>query len=270
MRLKFWGVRGSTPTPEVQNLGYGGNTSCLEIRSSENEVFIFDAGSGIRPLGQSLAAEFKGQKLSVNVFLTHFHWDHIQGLPFFLPFYKIDNEMTFHGASAMGHLQERLQGQMSKPYFPVSMDVGAHRNFVELDPGELKLGSLRIHPFPLNHPQGASGYRIESSTGSIVYATDLEHGHAKLDSVIREYCQGADILVYDCNYTPEEYASHTGWGHSTWRAAVDVAKDAGVKRLIIFHHDPWHNDQMMDAIVAQAREHFDDVLAATEGWAVEV
>jgi phosphoribosyl 1,2-cyclic phosphodiesterase len=270
MRLKIWGVRGSTPTPEVQNLGYGGNTSCLEIRSAENEVFIFDAGSGMRHLGQSLTEEFKGQKLSLNVFLTHFHWDHIQGLPFFLPFYKTDNEMTFHASRELGPLAEKLQGQMSKPYFPVSMDIGARRNFVELDSTELRFGSLRVRTFPLNHPQGAWGYRIESGAGSIVYATDLEHGNQRLDGVLREYSQGADILIYDCNYTPEEYASHIGWGHSTWSEAVNVAKDAGVKRLILFHHDPWHNDRMLDAIVAQARERFDNTLAATEGWSVDV
>ncbi len=269
MRLKFWGVRGSTPTPDIQNLAYGGNTPCVEVRSDENEVFIFDGGSGVRYLGQSLLEEFKSQKLGLHLFLTHYHWDHIQGIPFFLPLYKLDNEITFYASRELGPLQERLQGQMSKPYFPVSLAVGAHRNFVELA-GEIRFGSLCIHPFPLFHPQGACGYRIESPGGSVVYATDREHGDARLDAVMREYCQGAGILIYDAQYTPEEYVVHAGWGHSTWREATQVARDAGVKQLVLFHHDPWHSDQMMLDIVRQARTHFENTIVATEGWSTEI
>src|SRR5215472_1395899 len=125
MRVKFWGVRGSTPTPEIQNLAYGGNTSCVEVRSDDNEVLILDGGSGVRRLGQSLLDEFKDCRLSINMLLTHFHWDHIQGIPFFLPLYRQDNEMNFYAARSLGPLRERLHGQMSKPYFPVSLDIGA-------------------------------------------------------------------------------------------------------------------------------------------------
>jgi phosphoribosyl 1,2-cyclic phosphodiesterase len=270
MLVRFWGVRGSTPTPEIQNLGYGGNTSCVEVRSDENDVLIFDGGSGVRRLGQSLHEEFRDQKLSVSMFLSHFHWDHIQGIPFFLPLYVPENEMTFYAGKFLGPLQERLHGQMSKPYFPVSLDVGARSNFVEVDSGKIEVGRLRIHPFRLHHPQGSCGYRVESQRGSIVFAMDREHGDPHLDREVREYSQQADILIYDAQYTPAEYPSHRGWGHSTWEEGVKVARDAGVKQLILCHHDPWHNDQDVLEIQQQARAQFENTLAATEGWSAVI
>jgi phosphoribosyl 1,2-cyclic phosphodiesterase len=271
LQVKFWGVRGSIPTPQIENLTYGGNTPCVEVRSANSDVLIFDGGTGIRNLGQSLMEEFKSAKLSPHIFLTHFHWDHIQGIPFFRPLYQAENEVTFYSSDRLSPLQERLQGLMAKPYFPVSFEVlSGRRTFVEIGSEPVKRGDVCIYPFPLNHPQGAVGYRIESPRGVIVYATDLEHGHQELDDVVREYSRRADILIFDAQYAPDEYESHKGWGHSTWLEATRVARDAGVKQLVLFHHDPWHNDKTLFDIVKQARTFFENTFAASEGWFAEV
>jgi phosphoribosyl 1,2-cyclic phosphodiesterase len=271
LRLKVWGARGSCPTPVLGNLGYGGNTPCLEIRGAENQVVIFDAGTGIRNLGEALFAEFEGRPLSLNIFLTHYHWDHIQGLPFFRLLYQAGTEITFHAAARLGSIQERLHGQMKAPYFPVDFESVASRvRFVELDEGSVhRVGSLRVIPFPMHHPQGAAGYRIEAPQGVIVYASDLEPGDSKLDRVVREASEGARTLVYDSQFTPDEYLAHKGWGHSHWGEAVTVARDARVHQLVLFHHDPFHDDHALARIEADTQARFENALAAREGWFAE-
>jgi phosphoribosyl 1,2-cyclic phosphodiesterase len=268
VRLRFWGVRGSTPTPQVENLTFGGNTSCVEIRTAQNESLIFDAGSGIRNLGQTLMKEAQGKPIDVKLFLTHFHWDHIQGMPFFAPIYGPKNTVSFYTGLTGRPLQETLEGQMAKPYFPVDFDqVAAKRDFHTIDRGEsFETGGVKVIPFPLNHPQNASGYRIEIGDKVIVYATDYEHGHPVLDQTVREYAQGADILICDAQYTPEEYEKHHGWGHSTWRNAVHIARDSAVRQLFLFHHDPTHDDQQMMRITEDARMQFENTTAAWEGF----
>ena len=266
MRLKFWGVRGSTPTPVKENLGFGGNTPCLEIRLPNDEIFVFDAGTGIRNLGLALTQEFAGQNLSMRIFLTHFHWDHIQGIPFFKPLYDAGCKATFHAFSSTAGLEEMLKGQMTNPYFPVDLEfMAAQKDFVNIQEEALHFGDLSIHPFPLNHPQGAFGYRIESGGAVIVYASDLEHGHRRLDKVVRRYSEGADILIYDSQYTPEQYRNHKGWGHSTWLEATKVARDAGVERLFLFHHHPSHDDRTFSHLVEEARSQFENTHGAKEG-----
>ena len=269
IRLKFWGVRGSTPTPQLENLRYGGNTSCLELRLPDNQSIIFDAGSGLRNLGATLLKEADGAALDLKVFLTHFHWDHIQGIPFFAPLFRAGNRVTFH-SHCNGSLEETLEGQMARPYFPIDLaSVAARREFVELDSQAVSFSGITVRPFPLNHPQGAVGYRIESGKTVIVYATDLEHGHDRLDRVLRDNATGADLLIYDAQYTPEEYGGYRGWGHSTWAEGVQVAKEAGAKQLLLFHHDPSHDDSFLDEIGDTARRQFSDVAPATEGSVVE-
>jgi len=267
VKLNFWGVRGSIPTPQVENLSYGGNTACIEVRSND-QVLIFDGGTGIRNLGRLLVEESRAKKLTSHVFLTHFHWDHIQGIPFFEVLYQPESHVTFYSSCSLGPLEDKLEGVMSKPYFPVSFDMlkDSQRSFVEIESAPVRLGDLQIYSFPLNHPQGAFGYRIESPHSVIVYASDLEHGNHGLDGVLREYAQGANILIYDAQYTPKEYETHKGWGHSTWLEATQVARDAKVEHLILFHHDPWHDDQSLFNIVQNARFQFENTIAASEGW----
>lgn len=267
MKLKLWGVRGSIPTPRKENLGYGGNTSCIEIRLPNHEFFIFDAGTGIRELGRALQQTSLHGSSDIHLFLTHFHWDHIQGIPFFGPLYDPNCRMNFYATSYACGLHEALAGQMTNPYFPVNFEaVSGNHRFINMGGSPISLGSLTVRPFPMHHPQGAGGYRIESGGASIVYATDREHGHEKLDEVLRDYAQDADILIHDAQYTPEEYARFKGYGHSTWEEAVNVALECNVKQLVLSHHDPNHDDQVVSAIVDCARARFPNTIGAREGW----
>jgi phosphoribosyl 1,2-cyclic phosphodiesterase len=262
IELKFWGVRGSTPTPVVENLGYGGNTTCMEITGAHGERIIFDAGSGIRELGLQISADKQLQEL--DIFLTHFHWDHIQGIPFFSPLMRPGNKIRFHSFPPVEEIQARLERQMSNPYFTLEFSkVGAQREFFTVE-NTFRKGSLSVTSFPLNHPQGAFGYRIESEGRAVVIATDFEHGNEKLDKTLREYAEGADVLVYDAQYTPLEYEARQGWGHSSYIEAASVARDAGVGQLILFHHDPAHSDRAINNIVAAAQALFENTTAARE------
>ena len=269
LQLKFWGVRGSIPSPQIEMLGFGGNTTCVEVRLPGGDSMIIDGGTGVRNLGLSLVKERPKQAMNLHFFLTHFHWDHIQGLPFFAPFYSAENVITFHASRPRSEVWETLEGQMSHPYSPVRFDMlSAHRDIVEVGSDPLRYGDLSLRAFPLNHPQGAVGCRLELDGAVIVHASDTEHGHPRLDNVLREYAQNADILIYDSQYTPEEYESRKGWGHSTWLEATRVARDAGVKRLILFHHDPSHTDSCVAQILDQARSRFENTDAAREGKAI--
>jgi phosphoribosyl 1,2-cyclic phosphodiesterase len=268
IRLKFWGVRGSIPVPGHEFLGCGGNTTCLELRVGD-AIIIIDAGTGIRSLGLALLQEFTGSRLSLDLLLTHFHWDHIQGLPFFAPIYSPDSEIRFHSIRPAAKTRELLEGEMTHPYFPVPFELlPARRTFNDMSNSPLKLPNVTIHPFPMNHPQGATGFRIEAGDKVITHASDLEHGDAKFDAILREHAEGSNVLVYDAQFTPEEYPGHKGWGHSTWLEATKVAKDCKVERLVLFHHDPSHQDTTMINIVADATKHFENTKAAQEGMEI--
>lgn len=264
--FKFWGVRGSIPTPSLPNMGCGGNTSCLEVRLPSGEVLIIDGGTGIRPLGASLAAAAAGEFTSLHVFLTHFHWDHIQGLPFFQPLYGADNSVTFYSVKPGDETSDILEGQMNRPYFPVNFAfLPAKRSFVQLSEEDLRFGEVEVKHFPLNHPQGCSGYSFTHQGRKLVFASDHEHGNPEFDEILREAAQDAEVLIYDAQFTPEEYPSRKGWGHSTWLRGTEVARQAGVQRLFLFHHDPGHTDEMMQNILAEARTHFAETYIAVEG-----
>ncbi len=268
LQLRFWGVRGSIPTPTPEHLAFGGNTACIEIRAG-GQLFVIDGGTGARSLGLCLQNEFASTDLQLTFLLSHFHWDHIQGLPFFAPLYRQGNRVTFCSGRGADELQDILEGQMTNPYFPVRFDLlGAARSFVSL-PGETPRNSaVNVHPFPLHHPQGATGFRIEVGGKVVTHASDLEHGDAKFDRTLREYAQNADVLIYDAQYTPEEYESKRGWGHSTWLEATRVARDCKVEQLILFHHDPNHDDNCLRGIQNEARRHFGNTDAAKEGWQI--
>jgi phosphoribosyl 1,2-cyclic phosphodiesterase len=269
--VKFWGVRGTTPTPGREFSQHGGNTACVEVRLADGQILIFDAGTGVRRLGQSLMREYAGRHFTVKCFMSHFHWDHIQGIPFFAPLYSPAAEVTFYSIRDCDEVRRTLEGQMLTPYFPVGFDyMSANRVFVKLDENGHNCNELAVRAFPMNHPQGAVGYQIEYRGAKIVYASDLEHGHASLDRVVREYACGADVLIYDAQFTPEEYKARRGWGHSTWLEATYVARDAGVKQLVLIHHDPDHDDSTLCHIVDKACEEFEFTRAASEGSCVGV
>ena len=267
MLVRFWGVRGSTPTPQAENLRYGGNTSCVEVRIGRS-VYVFDCGTGFRQLGRQLSREFAGQATLTHVFVSHFHWDHIQGIPFFLPLYEpSENQFVFHASARTRSLQRVMEEQMASPYFPVNMDeMKGQRSFANIDEGRVQIDdTVTVEAAWLNHPQGCLGFRIESKEGILVYATDNEPGDATFDKNVRHLARGADFLIYDAQYLPDEYAAkRRGWGHSHWREAVNVVMASGAKELILFHHDPDHNDQCIDDIVRDARNYYPRVRAASE------
>lgn len=275
MLVRFWGVRGSTPTPQSENLRYGGNTSCVEVRVN-GHIYVFDCGTGFRNLGKQLSQERAGDgknshPINAHIFLSHFHWDHIQGIPFFSPLYNDrESSFVFHSSSRTRGLQQALEEQMAEPYFPVNMsDMAAHRQFCTIDEGRTQLEGCTVQSMWLNHPQGCLGFRMETQGKVIVYATDNEPGDPVFDKSVRKLAEGADLLIYDAQYLPEEYAARKqGWGHSHWREAINVVMESGAKELILFHHDPDHSDSCIDSVVKQAREHYPKVRAASEGMEI--
>lgn len=265
LRLKLWGVRGSIPTPVAGNLGFGGNTISIEVRYPGLPPIIFDGGSGLRELGIALMREFPAGG-SCHIFFTHFHWDHIQGVPYFIPIFHPGLHLTFHSVHEPDVLEAYLMDQMRAPYFPVAMPAAlATQTHARVPDAGTRLNGLHVRRFGLNHPNGAHGYRIDAGGRSIVLAFDHEHGNEAIDRGIVRHAAGADLLIYDAQYTVEEYEARRGWGHSTWADAARTAKAANVKQLVLIHHDPMHDDDAVAAIVEQARQVFPNTSGATEG-----
>ena len=272
--IHFWGVRGSIACPGAATVKYGGNTPCVEMLVGGYRL-IFDAGTGIHVLGQSLLSHLP---VSGHLFFSHSHWDHIQGFPFFSPAFMEGNEFDIYGG-VIPHgvtIEHRLHDQMNQPNFPVPLQVmGANLRFHNLDyHDEVKLGDVTISTGVLNHPGGAMGYRVSWGDYAVAYITDTEHFPDKLDRNILELAAGADVLIYDSMYTDAEYYhpqnSKVGWGHSTWQEGVKIARAANVKQLVIFHHDPNHNDEFMDAIELQSQQTFPGSIVAREGMKILV
>lgn len=259
------------PTPCRGNLGFGGNTSCVQVETAEGASLIFDAGTGIRGLGRHLVEQADGRPLDIHLFFTHFHWDHVMGLPFFQPLYDERNSITIYSSSSTAPAHSSVAGVMAYPYFPVAFDsLPSHIRFVEMASQKISLGPAEVQPFPVFHPQGACAYKISVSNATVIYAPDREPGDEHLERVIREQSRGANLLIHDSNYTPDEYAIHHGWGHSSWRDAVQVACDSKVERLILFHHDPLRTDEMLARIAGEAKLLFPNTEAATEGASIEI
>jgi phosphoribosyl 1,2-cyclic phosphodiesterase len=272
--VKFWGVRGSIASPGAGTVRYGGNTPCVEMQAGGHRL-IFDGGTGIRVLGQSLLAH---QPTEAHLFFTHSHWDHIQGFPFFIPAFIKGNCFHIYGAIAPdgSTIEERLNGQMRHPNFPVPLQVmAADLKFHDVEIGSLiQLGDVAIETAPLNHPGQAVGYRVNWQGHAAAYITDTEHFPDRLDPHVLQLAHNADVLIYDATYTDAEYhhptASKVGWGHSTWQEAVKVAQAAGVKTLVIFHHDPLHDDEFLDQMGADVAQAFPGGLMAREGMTIQI
>ena len=265
--VTFWGVRGSIACPEPEMLRYGGNTSCLEVRCGEH-LLIFDAGTGLRPLGRKLAGE---GVVDADLFLSHTHFDHVSGLPFFSPAFVPENRFRFWA----GHLEVQglelcdvLCEMMMPPLFPVPIEIfKADIAYQDFRAGETLTPrpGVSLRTAPLNHPNGATGYRIDYGGRSICYVTDTEHDGNGPDRQICQLIAGADIVIYDATYTDAEYPKFKGWGHSTWEEGIRVCEAAGAKRLVIFHHDPGHDDSFMDGVAEAAERRRIGTLVAREG-----
>jgi len=274
-KLSFWGVRGSTPTVDPATWRYGGNTPCLELIAPDGTQFILDCGTGLRMLGSRWAAPSGGKAPETHILVTHYHWDHIQGIPFFSPLYAENNEFHFYSFRSRflgrNSLKQVFEAQMALPYFPVDMSaMNAKRKFKEMDGGDsFKVGQNKVTARWLNHPQGCLGFRIETPAGTVAYATDNEPGDAQLDESLRELAAGADIFINDAQFTPEQLkTTRKGWGHSSWLEGAKMARQTGAKTLVLFHHDPDSTDRMVDSILRQAREEFDSVFAASEAMVI--
>jgi phosphoribosyl 1,2-cyclic phosphodiesterase len=269
MTIQFWGTRGSIPTPGRHTEKYGGNTTCLELRYQDT-LAVFDAGSGIRSLGLSLAREFAGRPIHGHLLFTHVHWDHIQGFPFFAPAYREENAFTVYGdVRPDGGARELLDGQMRGSYFPIPLSaMRAALTFRDTAP-QFDVGPLRIRTAALPHPGGCLGYRVEVGGGVFVLATDCELDQAVLnaDEVsvhpevprrhaprLLDFFRGANLLVIDCQYTDADYSARRGWGHNSLSAVVDLCRQARPNVAALFHHDPESSDEKVTALVDEVRD----------------
>lgn len=267
--LRFWGVRGSIACPSPHHVRYGGNTSCVEVFAGD-ERLVLDAGTGIRNLGHSF---LKSGQRKARILMTHSHWDHINGFPFFGPgFNKQFSATIMAGHLSEGSIKEVLAGQMMQPTFPVPLEaMQADLSFEDFRAGDdfWLPGGIHVRTAPLNHPNNATAYRIEHGGRALCYVTDTEHVPGKPDQNVLGLIEGADIVIYDSTYTDDEFPAKVGWGHSTWQEAVRLCRAANVKQLAIFHHDPDHEDDFMDEVAKKARETWSGAIVAKEGMVLE-
>jgi phosphoribosyl 1,2-cyclic phosphodiesterase len=278
MKLTFWGVRGSIPTPGKHTVRYGGNTPCLELRLDDDRLIIFDAGTGIRSFGDYLIN--KGESVKAHLFISHPHWDHIQGFPFFKPAFIPGNELTIIGTDRDEKpLNEIISEQMNRIYFPVQLhDLKAKIKFVPIrEEGEMKVHDALVKMIYVNHPGFSLGYRVEYKGKSLIYISDnepfdrasaasmsnfepkvkekfMKDSNGDPNQRIFDFCRGADVLIHDTTYTPEEYIDRIGWGHSDYLFSLRLAAEANVRRLYIFHHDQNHSDEKVDDILKKCKK----------------
>jgi phosphoribosyl 1,2-cyclic phosphodiesterase len=266
IRVRLRGVRGSTPSPGSHTARYGGNTSCIELRAGD-DILILDAGSGIRALGADLNAEFGARPIRATLLISHTHWDHIQGFPFFTPAFATKNRIRILAPKDAGAtLRRALRNQMDPIHFPVGLhEMAGFNSIEELRADNVAVGQFSVYVTRLNHPGGCAGFRIETDGASLAYLPDhepFENGHlsgganpaarAQTDALL-EFVRDVDLLILDTQYSDAEYSERKGWGHGCLHNSVDLALNAGVRQLLLFHHDPGHDDNQIDAMVRNAQ-----------------
>lgn len=270
--IRFWGVRGSIPCPGPATARFGGNTSCVEVRCG-HRLIIFDGGTGIRALGDELMAS--GALLDADILLSHCHIDHVSGIPFFAPFFSSANRFRLRAGHLLPdfNLEDALRSLMSHPLFPVEVEIfQADIQYRDFRAGETLDfgGGIAIKTVPLDHPGGATGYRVDFAGKSFAYLTDNEIRPKGPDPRLVALARGADLAVYDCTYTDDEIGSKSGWGHSSWRQGLQFADAAGIKTFCLFHHAPEHDDAFMDKVAFEAARLRKGTLVAVEGQVIEL
>jgi len=265
--IKFWGVRGSNPTTDDDKLDIGGDTSCVEIRTKNNEIIILDMGTGLRNLGQDLVKE-KNPPKNINIFISHYHWDHILGFLSFIPLFNDKFKINIYGKmNSNGGIKEALNDILDQRFWPVTLDMFlADINYYDIEPGRFQLDNgitieSNLHP----HPNGALGYRIEFGDKIVTYVTDIEHPIGKPLDKVSKLSRGSDILIHEAHFTPEDLPKYKGWGHSSWEEAVDIAKSSKSKKLILFHHSPTYSDKIVNDFTKEAKKSFNNTIAAKQG-----
>jgi phosphoribosyl 1,2-cyclic phosphodiesterase len=271
--VTFYGVRGSTPTPCAENQRYGGNTSCVALEVDGQAPIVFDLGTGLRFWGDHLCA--RGAPFRGTALITHLHWDHVQGLPFFMPINRPGARLDVIGPRHDGRsLEDSFSVFMRPPFFPVTVaELQGEVNFRDVDHGELEIGEARVLVRQVPHVGATNGYRVDWAGASVAYVSDHQEPPGKpdhVDDAVLELCDGVDLLIHDAQYTPDEFAEREHWGHCTVRYAVEVARQAGASRLALFHHDPSHHDERVDELLSEAETWGRDagvpsVFAASEG-----
>lgn len=272
MSVRFWGVRGSIPCPGPNTVRYGGNTSCVEVKCGDHRL-VFDAGSGLRLLGNALSDE--AARTDLDLFLSHSHIDHIIGLPFFTPVFDRGSRLRLWAGNLQpaGGIKETVRKLMSYPLFPIEIGTAQGAiEFTDFVPGETlsPRPGIKVQTAALNHPGGATGYRVEFGGRVFAYITDTELSGSSIDPTLLALAKDAALVVIDTTYTDEELPEHVGWGHSSWQQAVQLADEAGAGTLCLFHHDPEHDDDEMDRIAAAAAKARAGTIVAREGLSIDL
>ena len=269
IKVKFWGVRGSYPIPKSED-SFGGNTSCIEVRSTNNELVLLDMGTGLRNFGNSLLKE-KTQVRDINIVLSHFHYDHILGFLMFAPlFIKKFNINIFAPGESDQEIKTKFESFLNSNFWPVSMGMlTANINFNHYSSGSISItNNVKVITSPHGHPGGASSIRVEIDRFSVTYVTDCEHPESHLNQNVIDIAKNTDILIHDAQYTPEQMPNHKGWGHSSWMHCTEVASKAKAKKLVLFHHNPDHGDSILESIEQDAKKLFENTTSAREGMEI--
>ena len=268
--IKFWGVRGSNPTPDKDKIEYGGDTSCIEVRTSDNELIILDMGSGIRNLGTKILSDPSYPK-TIHILLSHFHWDHIMGFLYFTPFYDDSYTFNIYGYNKHTPTSSFSKKILDPTFWPVSMDMlNAKINFIDLNGEDLVINSnTQIKYTNHSHPNTATSYRVETNNQSIVYTTDCEHPVKNLNKNVIEIAKNSDMLIHDSHFSNKDLEKFKGWGHSSYGEAIDVANKANVKTLVLFHYSPNYNDDEVSRIEKEAKKIFKNTIASKQGLKID-
>ena len=273
--IKFWGVRGSNPTPDSDKLKYGGDTSCVEIRTKNNDLIILDMGTGIRNLGKEIINN-KSYPKEINIFLSHYHWDHIMGFYYFAPLYHSEYTINIYGYNKNTPICLLRDTLINKNFWPVKKEMySANINFIEMDEVSndqkcIKINSSNVYYSIHPHPNGTNSFRVETDDKKIVYITDCEHPEGSLNPNVIKIAEESDILIHDSHYTINDLSDHKGWGHSSWKQAVDVAITARTKQLILFHYSPDYDDNQVEVNEKNAKKKFINTIASYQGLTINL